>query len=85
MKRVRSTEEMYQALHLRQTEIERLFDLSYNEAKAVYEKAREKDCEELSDKVLFADKVRMESVRWAMGISKAQFENWALRKLKSGL
>jgi len=81
----RSKEELYGALHLQEGEIKRLFSLTRDEAAEVYATARKKDAEELADRVLFNNKVRMSSVRWAMGITKAQYEDWVERNKKSGL
>lgn len=85
MKRIKSRAEMLNALHLTQTEIQRLFGVSYTKAKETFSVAWKKDSDELKGRVLFSDKVRMSSVIWALGISPKEFDRMVANELKSGL
>ena len=75
---------MLTSLHLTQTEIQRLFDLSYGKAKKVFTRAMKKDMEDLKGRTVFDDKVRMSTVLWELGISQKEFDRIIAKELKSG-
>lgn len=83
MRRIKSREELTTALHLTQTEIQRLFDLSYSKAKKVFTMAMKKDAQELKERMIFEDKARTSSVLWVLDISRKEFERFA-NEIKSG-
>ena len=84
MRKIKSREEMLRALHLTQTETQRLFGLSYQHAKKVFSIAMDKDRKELQERMIFEDRARMSSVLWVLGISQKDFDRIIANELKSG-
>lgn len=83
MRRIKSRQEMYNALHLTQSEIGRLFGLSRTKSKKVFDMAMARDREALADRLLFEDKVRIGSVLWVLGISRKEFDTIIGNELKA--
>lgn len=85
MRKIKSREEMLASLHLTQTEIGRLFGLSYQKAKKVFTLAIKKDKDELKERLIYEDRARMSSVLWALGITPKEFEHIIANELKKAV
>lgn len=74
-RKVRSREEILHTPFVTQTEVGRLLDLSYRDAKEVFDRAHDRDIEQIGrDRMVHLSKVRLKSVLWAVGLDYGMLE-----------
>lgn len=69
MQKIKTRAEILSSPYITQTEIARLLELSYRDAKQVYQLARQRDTEQLGERLsIYANKTRLKSVLFVTGL-----------------